>query len=149
LHDALAERRAPFTARELEVGGVLAPGAIEHRVLRLDLLRGEPLPAAEVDLAKLGHEQHGRATAEQRGALPRALQRARRDDLEHLGREPAARGAYLRAALVRERDVAAAVEALARIANGVAVAEQDDASQTVHESLRRERSIAPRGAGVN
>src|SRR4029453_15490024 len=76
LHDALAERRAPFTARELEVGGVLAPGAIEHRVLRLDLLRGEPLPAAEVDLAKLGHEKHGRAIAEQRGALPRTLQRA-------------------------------------------------------------------------
>ena len=59
--DALAERRARLAARVLEAGRARLPVLVEHRIGGLDLLRRETLPAAEVDLAELGHELHGAA----------------------------------------------------------------------------------------
>ena len=81
----------------------------------------------------------------------RASAHAPRSGLARPPRTPRSRGAARTrtcARPCRESDVADAVEALARIADGVAVAEQDDETQPFIEAPKSAQH-RPRGAGVN
>ena len=69
---------------------------------------------------------------DQRGALPGAAQGARHHEVEDFLVQRARGRAHLRTTLFGERQVGRSVQALARVSDGLAVADHHDAAQRGH-----------------
>jgi hypothetical protein len=88
-----------------------------------------------VDLAKIRLEPQRCSARQHRGRLERAPRRTRHHEVDDLTGERGSRAPHLVAAARRERRVAAADQALARVGVGIAVSNQYQASQRTHGVL--------------